>query len=229
MSMAVQLRLDPAPGRGLLGLWADDGDRAHVAFSGSADVGDPGGTVVWQVHLPTHRASAWRMLDDSHRTLERTRRRLTELPGLVDELLEDGPAREQRAAVAFGADTEGAEQEVGEAVEGLGRLARLGAPTAWVETHLDERLVARSRTTFAGDLTTVVLTAEADGLERHERSLALAGESRITALQTTAATVRTAVAIATRLSMPGGPLLALPLAWRLLRRTAGPPGRAAEG
>jgi hypothetical protein len=224
MSMVVQLRLDPAPGRGLLGLWADDGDRADVAFSGPADVGDPGDTVVWQVHLPTHRASAWRMLDDSHRTLERTRRQLTELPELVDGWLEDGPARERRVAVAFGADTDDAEQEVGEAVEGLGRLARVGAPTAWVETHVDERLVARSRTTFAGDLTTVVLTAEADGLVRHERSLALAGESRITALQTTAATVRTAVAIATRLSMPGGPLLALPLAWRLLRRTVGPPG-----
>jgi hypothetical protein len=221
--MVVQLRLDPAPDRGLLGLWADDGDPADVAFSGPADVGDPGDTVVWQVHLPTHGASAWRMLDDSRRTLERTRRRLTELPELVDGWLEDGAPREQRVAVAFGADTDDAEQEVEEAVEGLGRLARVGAPTAWVETHVDARLVARSRTTFAGDLTTVVLTAEADGLVRHERSLALAGESRITALQTTAATVRTAVAIAARLSLPGGPLLALPLAWRLLRRNLGTP------
>jgi hypothetical protein len=226
--MVVQLRLDPGAGAGVLGLWTDRSDPADVAFSGpAADAPGSGDPVVWQVHLPPDEARAWQTLDASQRALEHTRRSLGNLPGRVDGWLADVLLHDRRVDVAFGADAEVTDRDAGAAVEGLGRLVRVGTPTAWVETHIGERLMARSRTTFAGDLTTVVLAAEADALVQHEHSLALAAASRITALQTAAATVRAAVAIAARIGMPGGPLLALPLAWRLLRRTMGPAGGGA--
>jgi hypothetical protein len=224
--MVVRLRLDPTAAAGVLGLWSDQADPADVAFKGPMDVQSRDAEAVWQVHLPANEASARQLLDQGQRALERTRRQLTGLPAAVEGWLADGGLREQQVEVAFGAQTETAEQDVEDAVEGLGRLVRVGAPIAWVETHVAERLLARSRITFAGDLTTVVVTAEGDALAGHQRSLALAAASRIAALQATAATVRAAVAIAARLSLPGGPLLALPLAWRLFRRDLASPAPA---
>jgi hypothetical protein len=224
--MVVRLRLDPTAADGLLGLWSDQADPADIAFTGPTDVQSRDAETVWQVRLPANETSARQLLDQSQQALERSRQQLTGLPAAVEGWLADGARREARVEVAFSAQTETAEQDLEDAVEGLGHLVRVGAPVAWVETQVAERLLARSRITFAGELTTVVAAAESAALAGHERSLALAAASRIAALQAAAATVRAAVAIATRLSLPGGPLLALPLAWRLLRRDLAPPASA---
>jgi hypothetical protein len=227
MTMVVRLRLDPAAEAGMLGIWSDEADPTDITFSTPTDVEHRDAEAVWQVHLPAEEASAWRLLDHGQQVLERTRNQVTGLPAAVDGWFSDRTLHDQGVEIAFSVETRTVEQEVEDAVEKIGQLVRVGAPTAWVETHVAEQLLARSRISVAGDLTTVVFAADrGDSLAGHERSLALVTASRIAAVRAAAATVRAAAAIAARLSLPGGPLLALPLAWRLLRHGPASPARA---
>jgi hypothetical protein len=232
MTVVVQLTFDPGATDGLLGLWAERTVTGDVSFSApdlprTSEEEEEEEEVVWQVTLPADRAAASRALTEAYDGLGSTRDRLATVPDQLAWWLA-GDARGVHAPdpeVAF--DTVATEpgRLLAPAVEGLRRLTRASSPTAWVETTCGERLVARSRTSLSGAVSTVVGSDELRWLAQHQETLLLAAETRITALQTTAVTVRTAVAIAARLGLPGGPLLALPLAWRFIRRFVEPSTR----
>ena len=224
MTVVVQLTLDPGAFDRLLGLWADRMVSGDVAFSDTDLTSTPDEEVVWQVHLPDDAAVASRALTKAQEGLQSTRGRLAGVPDHLAEWLASdargvhGP----EAGVAFDTAATEPSRFVAPAVEGIRRLVRASSPTAWVETRCGERLVARSRTSLSGAVSTVVLADELRWVAQHQQTLLLTTETRITALQTTAVTVRAAVSIAARLGLPGGPLLALPLAWRFIRRFVEP-------
>jgi hypothetical protein len=226
MTMAMQLRLDPSASEPLLGLWATRTATPEVTFSGTAGRGASDDEVVWQVDLPEDAAVAADVLSSARQGLQRSVGRLEIVPDRLAGWLAsaDGNLLDHDAEIAFATDGEQPGRRVAPAVEGLRRLVGASAPTAWVETHCGDRLVARSRTTLSGAVSTVLREGEVRAIAQHQQTLALATATRIAALQTTAETVRTAVAIAARLSVPGGALFALPVAWRFIQRVVGSTG-----
>lgn len=101
----------------------------------------------------------------------------------------------------------------------LGDVERVILHYADVETRVGGRLVARTVVGWTGDFTTWWGEAPGPGgAELHGRTVGLALRSRATVLETLLAAIRGAVKIAAMLTMPGGYLLALPLAWNFLRR-----------
>jgi hypothetical protein len=226
MTMAMQLRLDPSASEPLLGLWATRTVTPEVEFSTAGRGTSDDEEVVWQVDLPEDAAVAADVLSVAQQGLQRSLGRLEIVPDRRAEWLAsaDGNLPGHDAEVAFATVGEHPGRHLAPAVEGLRRLAGASTPTAWVETRCGDRLVARSRTTLSGAVSTVLREGEVRVIAQHQQTLVLAAATRIAALQTTAETVRTAVAIAARLSVPGGALFALPMAWRFIQRIVGPTG-----
>jgi hypothetical protein len=100
----------------------------------------------------------------------------------------------------------------------LNRLAHQLAYYAWVETRQQGRLLAWTAAGWTGDARTTWLAGVGPlHVALHHRSLALAMDSRLRLLETLAFIGRNAVRLArlpVLLSLPGGALLALPLAWK---------------
>jgi len=99
------------------------------------------------------------------------------------------------------------------------RLLQLVVPTAWVETQVQECLVARTAVGWTGGLHTVWHEqVSAAHVALHQRALALALASRDTLLRTFALAVRGALTLSILLATPGGAVLALPAAWRFINQ-----------
>jgi hypothetical protein len=213
--MAVHIHLDPASGSSVLELWTQASSASDVAFSEPAGVTDD--EVTWEVTLPADQAVTAAALRSAHADLDATARALEEVRAQVALWGTEPPWGD--TDVAFGADagTLGGPDDADAAV-GLDRLARAAAPIAWVETRVGGQLVARSRTTLGGATSAVVLDGGLRHLVRHQQALELATRSRLMALETVATVLRATLAVAARLGLPGGPLLTLPLVWRLVRR-----------
>lgn len=102
----------------------------------------------------------------------------------------------------------------------LDHLAQQLASYAWVETRREGRLLACTVAGWSGDARTVWRTDVAPlQMTVHHRSLALAMDSRQRMLETLAMVARNAVRLArlpVLLSLPGGQVAALLLAWKFV-------------
>ena len=101
----------------------------------------------------------------------------------------------------------------------LDRVVRFVACYAFVETRVQEQLLGRTAVSWMGDVNTIWrggLTRE-EGL-LHQRTLALALESRDTLVRTVMMATQCALKVSTFLSTPGGSILALPVAWQFIRQ-----------
>jgi hypothetical protein len=204
---------------------------------------------VWRVNLPAdlsraaaHLASGEARLRESRQALATAADRLQAftqaqrmgvafgvgpaepaLPQPEAELLVWLQGREAgRRQVSFGlgdevtSEWERVTQQVQRIVE---RLLQLVAHYAWVETHLQERLVGRTAVSWTGDVHTVwsePISAAHAAL--HQRALAVALASRDTLLRTFALAARGALTLSILLGTPGGAVLALPAAWRFINQ-----------
>lgn len=93
---------------------------------------------------------------------------------------------------------------------------------AWVETVIEGRLVARTVVGWSGGFSTCWCEGlDESAVDLHRRSLGLAMGSRNAILGVLAQTTQAALKISALLALPGGGFLALPVAWRLVRRFLG--------
>lgn len=120
-------------------------------------------------------------------------------------------------------------QEVSGDLAGIaGQVAQACSPTALVETRTGGALVGRSLIELRGDVRTAWRAGRgADDALLHETTVALVQSTRATLLRMVAVTTAGASAIAVRLALPGGPLLALPAAWRFIQRALNETNRRA--
>lgn len=137
----------------------------------------------------------------------------------LDVLLAELP--QTGAPVSFGwrETAAGGRAQVAERCQAfLERLAQQLAHYAWVETRREGRLLACTVAGWSGDARTIWRAGVVQPqMVVHHRSLALAMESRQRLLETLALVARNAVRLArlpVLLSLPGGAILALPLAWK---------------
>ena len=100
----------------------------------------------------------------------------------------------------------------------LENLERLVLNYVDVETRMGDRFVARTLVGWTGGFATWWGGDPGAGeVELHRRTVGLAPRSCATLLDTLLAAIRGAIKIASVLTLPGGYLLALPMAWNFIR------------
>lgn len=212
--MSATFLLSQASRADLLGLWRDE---AATAAFGAADA-----TVdiqLWRADLPGDPVQAADRLRAAGGRLRRFREQLM----LADDRLRTTVDDE---VLPYAEPTAGWWQDASRQVASIaGTVARALSPTMLVETRAGAELIGRSLVRLRGDLRTVWRpeVGEAGGC-LHEATVALALSSRATVLRMIAVVTRGATALAVRLALPGGPLLALPTAWRFVQRVSSEPG-----
>ena len=176
----------------LLGVWRDD--DAATAFDGRGVAG----IHVWRADLPGDASLARTQLDRSCAQLSEAASAAQLFPEPVE--FAAGPWRDATGDLA-------------------GVLARACGLTAVVETSVGDELVGRSSITLRGDVRTVWRAGRGreDAL-LHQATVALALSTRATLLRRAAWVTRVASSTAVQLALPGGQLLALATAWRLIQR-----------
>ncbi len=88
-------------------------------------------------------------------------------------------------------------------------------PTLRVETKVEQTLLAYTLVGLSGDFETACFSQNTpDHTQLHHKILSLSLKSRLALMQLLAQTTAGAVVLAAKFSLPGGPLLALPAAWR---------------
>ena len=102
--------------------------------------------------------------------------------------------------------------------EVLDHVERACSPTLKVETVVEARIVARTRLLLSGNMRTEILAAGHGS--RHAEAVRVAVASRLTLLRALALAVRSATVIGASLILPGGPVLAIPAAWRFVHQVA---------
>jgi hypothetical protein len=220
----------------LLGLWAPTepaGEAAFAAGSGEPDV------TLWRVRLPADAEQAAAVLADADARLERVGQALSD----ADRRLQ-AVARAPATAPAAAPEAEllallgSAGRPVGrsagqplvygllpdrwlEAARGFGAFAtqQLAATTRHgrVDTYVGEQLVGCSVVGLAGALHTVLaLPLDPARAALHQRTVGLTIVSRTAFIRLTIIVVRGATILATALSSPVGPAVALPAAWKFV-------------
>jgi hypothetical protein len=228
--------IDPAGGPAPPGPW-EARPAPAASFGATAEEAQ---APVWLVSLPADPALAWAELADAEAGLRAQEAAVAAAPERLRALAAQGGAASFGAAPAgpearllalvgelrgeggesFGAGAAG-EIQLSEAQERfrafVGQVQDAAGSFAVVETRLAERLVARSRVGWTGDMGSLLdarLTAHEGAT--HRRSVALALRSRAALLRTFAAVVRGATIVALMVSSPAGAVAALPAAWRFV-------------
>lgn len=202
---AFELSEEPSTtaGTDLLGVWRVGPPAPSVAFTASRSTTPE--VPLWRIDLPADPVQAVGRLEAGQARLWAASHRLVEATARLDAALDhSGPG------VAFAAETE---------LAGWQRLTSGCRPSAWVETRIQGELAARSLLGLGGDVRTVCrpgLGPRGAGL--HRDGVRLVVGSRVAFLRVVACVTRGAVAISVRLALPGGPVLALPVAWRFVQR-----------
>jgi hypothetical protein len=225
--------LDPTPGATAPpGPWAA---RPAPAASFSAGAGPEAGAPVWSAQLPEDAAEARAELAAAASGLERQERALDEAIARM--------ARSARGGASFAAAQPAPERELQLVLEELRRprgaasFSAGGEPPRWeqaqaqfrafsaqvtetlrgyavVETRVSVALVGRTSVGWTGNMRSlVVANISPDQDDLHRRTLGLALRSRVALLRTFVTVTRGAAIVATAISSPAGPLLALPAAW----------------
>jgi hypothetical protein len=99
----------------------------------------------------------------------------------------------------------------------IARLLQVVTQYAWVETQVEGRTLARTIVGWLGDVNHIWRTGlDAAQISLHQRTVSLALASRDTLLQTFSTAVQTALKLSVLLTMPGGAILLLPIAWKFI-------------
>ena len=207
---------------------------------------DAGLVGVWQVS-PTGGAEdgvVWRSddrdvrLDGAATRLWRAATRLADAPSAIERALgeADSPSfdvggrvgaeadlaawvqRARQTEVSFGlrASLDEAAARVNEVVETIVAACR---PNALVETSLEGRVIGRSALSLGGEVRTVVEPGvPADHARRHADAVGLTVATRAVVVRVAAVVFVGVAAVAARLVLPGGPIVALPAVWRFANR-----------
>jgi hypothetical protein len=130
--------------------------------------------------------------------------------------------REGRAPVSFGLGERlggGWEQATQQFYAVLAKLRQLVVYYARVETRVQNELLGQTTVSWTGDMETVWRVGlSPEQVMLHQRTLALALQSRDTLLQTLVMAAQFAVKLSLLLSTPGGVILALPAAWKFINQ-----------
>lgn len=133
-------------------------------------------------------------------------------------LLEHAQALEQGRTVSFGvSDVASAawEQAKAQFEAFVGQLQREVFHFAWVETNVDNQLLARTMVGWSGDSDTIWLEdASAEQRSAHRRALRVAVKSRALRLRMFVTVTGGAAKLSVLLTTPAGAVLALPAAWK---------------
>jgi hypothetical protein len=205
----------------------------------------PGGTQIWKIDLPADEEESRQYIEQASGDLQAAERAVRELPGWFDDLAQEIPAGGQERTLAFSSPASepaagelyrwmsAIEQpgqlsfgapaltasEVAQAASGLqeliDKLSQQVLHLAWVETHQDGRLLARSVIAWHGDAQTGWSDLSPGQMQLHKKNVRLALTSRIILLNLVLTVIRGAGKLGVLLATPGGALLALPAAWRL--------------
>jgi hypothetical protein len=209
---AFELPDEPSAAADVLGTWRVGPPAPGVAFAaaGPANLEAP----LWRIELPADPGRAAGRLEAGHARVRAASARLADVPARLDAALDrDG------AGVAFTAEPPVPEASAAAELVGWERLTSGCRPSAWVETRIQGEPVARSLLGLGGDVHTVCRPGLGPGQARlHRDGVRLVVESRAALLRVVACVTRGAVAISVRLALPGGAVLAIPLAWRFVRR-----------
>lgn len=233
--MATFTLLDPTPGaQAPPGPW---GARPAPAPSFSTEAGPEANAPIWSAQLSGDLAAARAELDAADLTLRRQEQAL--------DLATERMGRAARGGASFAAGLPAPERELLLVLEDMRQPRGASFSTsaaalhleqaqaqfrafaaqvratlgnyAVVETRVAAALVARSSVSWTGSMRSLLLAGiSADQHELHRRTLALALRSRAALLRTFATVTRGAAIVATAISSPAGPLLALPAAWRFV-------------
>jgi hypothetical protein len=196
----------------VLGIWRVAPPAPGVAFAaaGSANLEAP----LWRIDLPADPRRAAGRLAAGHARLRAASDLLADVTARLDAALD-----REGAAVTFTAQTPAPGASAGAELVGWERLMSGCRPSAWVETQIQGEPVARSLLGLGGGVGTVCRPGLGPGQARlHRDGVRLVVESRAALLRVVACVTRGAVAISVRLALPGGAVLALPVAWRFVRR-----------
>jgi hypothetical protein len=139
-----------------------------------------------------------------------------ELLALLQEIRRGGAPVSYGMGEKFFVGWEQASKQFMEVVE---RVCGFVACYARVETRVNEQLLGQTTVSWTGDVNTVWkagLTPEQ--VRTHQRTLALALESRDTLIRTVMMAAQLAIKLSVLLSTPGGVILALPAVWRFIHQ-----------
>jgi len=211
---AFELSEEPSTtaGADVLGVWRVGPPAPSVAFAAPRSTTPE--VPLWRIDLPADPVHATRRLEAGQARLLAASTRLVDATARLDAALD-----RSRPGMAFTAETPIPGTSAEAELAGWQRLMSGCRPSAWVETRIQGELVARSLLGLGGDVRTVCrpgLGPRDAGLHRDGVSLVVA--SRAAFLRVVACVTRGAVAISVRLALPGGPVLALPVAWRFVQR-----------
>jgi len=236
--MATFVLLDPTPGaQAPPGPWAA---RPAPAASFSAGAGPEAGAPVWSARLSGDIAAARGELAAADAALDQQERALEAAIARMERSARGGasfaagqpaPERELQlvleelrrppGAASFSVGTEAGRLEEAQA-QFRAFAAQVGETLrnyAIVETRVETALVGRTSVGWTGSMRSLVVAGiSAEQRELHRRTLGLALRSRAALLRTFGTVTRGAAIVATAISSPAGPVLALPAAWRFVNQ-----------
>jgi len=196
----------------VLGVWRVGPPAPSVAFTASRSTTPE--LPVWRIDLPADPGRAAGRLEAGHARLRAASDRLADAATQLDAVLDRADA-----GVAFTAEPPIPGTAADAELAGWQRLTRGCRPSAWVETRIQGEPVAGSLLGLGGNVRTVCRPGLGPrGVGLHRDGVRLVVGSRAAFLRVVACVTRGAVAISVRLALPGGPVLALPVAWRFVQR-----------
>jgi hypothetical protein len=196
----------------VLGVWRVGPPAPGVAFTEAASTTPE--VPLWRIDLPADPGqAAWRLEAGHARLREASDRLVDAATGLEAALDRAGPD------LVFSTGTPLPGTAADAELVGWQRLTSGCRPSAWVETRVKGEPVAGSLLGLGGTVRTVCRPGLGPSQARlHRDGVRLVVDSRVTFLRVVACVTRGAVAISLRLALPGGAVLALPVAWRFVQR-----------
>lgn len=124
----------------------------------------------------------------------------------------------QGNAISFSAPAPNFAEDEDKLANGLERLIQSLTYFAFVETRVEGRLLCRTTLNWAADTHTFgQMNLSGEQWAVHQKTLALAVQSRTALMNTVALAAQSALKISAALALPGGALLALPAAWKFFK------------
>jgi hypothetical protein len=202
----------PMAAADLLGVWRVGPPAPSVTFTARAPTTPE--VPLWRIDLPADPGEAAGRLEAGHARLRAASDRLADAATQLDAVLDRAGA-----GMAFTAEPPIPGTAADAELAGWQRLTSGCRPSAWVETRIQGEPVAGSLLGLGGNVRTVC----GPGLDPcharlHRDGVRLVVDSRAAFLRVVACVTRGAVAISLRLALPGGAVLALPVAWRFVQR-----------
>jgi hypothetical protein len=196
----------------VLGVWRVGPPAPGVAFAAGASAAPE--VPLWRIDLPADPGQAAGRLEAGHARLRAASERLADAATRLEAVLDhSGPD------LVFTTGTPLPSTDADVELAGWQRLTSACRPSAWVETRIQGEPVAGSLLGLGGNVRTVCRPGLGRGHARlHQDGVRLVVDSRAAFLRVVACVTRGAVAISLRLALPGGAVLALPVAWRTVQR-----------